>query len=269
MNNNEPGRWALWLSFPLAVLLAAASAGGLLLTSTYANETRIYAAQGVGNDAGNLAITVPVLAIAAMLALRGSAAARLVWMGALVYLIYDFIYYALDVHFNSMFLVYCAVLGFSFYALAGSLPSLPVAEIARRFGPRTPVRTTASVLLLMTLATVFHWLSETIPALLAGRAPQSVRDSGLLTNPATVLDLAFMAPASTIAASLLLRRKPLGLVLGPVLLTFLALGSLVLASMGLVMARRGFETGPALFVIALAIAAGSAVLLALSLREGR
>jgi hypothetical protein len=266
MNNTESGRWALWLSFPLAVLLAVASLGGLFLPSTYANETRIYAAQGVGNDAGNLVIVVPVLLVSAMLALRGSVAARLVWMGTLVDLVYDFIYYSLAVHFNSMFLVYCGVLGLSFYALAGSLPSLPIPEIARRYGSRAPVKTTATVLLLMTLGTVFHWLSETIPALLAGHAPQSVRDSGLLTNPAAVLDLAFMAPALMIAAILLLRRKPLGFVLGPVLLTFLALGSAVLASMGTVMALRGLETGRALIAIALGIAAASAVLLALCLR---
>src|SRR5208283_4460114 len=52
MNKGEPGRLALWLSFPLAVFLAAASLGGLFLSSTYAEETRLRAAQSVGNDAG-------------------------------------------------------------------------------------------------------------------------------------------------------------------------------------------------------------------------
>jgi len=71
-----------------------------------------------------------------------------------------------------------------------------------------------------------------------------------------------------IAAILLLRRKPLGFVLGPIVLTFLALSSLVLAPMGMAMARRGFEAGHALCAIGLGIAAGSGVLLALSLRRG-
>ncbi len=108
MNNNEPGRWALWLSFPLAVILAVASLGGILLGSTYAAETRMQAALSIGNDAGNLVVIVPVLMIAAILALRGSAAARLVWMGTLAYLVYDFLNYALAIHFNSMFLAYCS-----------------------------------------------------------------------------------------------------------------------------------------------------------------
>ncbi|MGB8062213.1 MAG: hypothetical protein WCF26_09985 [Candidatus Sulfotelmatobacter sp.] len=156
MNNIEPGRWALWLSFPLAVILAIASCGGLFLPSVYADETRRQTALSIGNDAGNLALIVPVLVLAAILALRGSCAARLVWMGALAYLVYDFLGYALAIHFNSMFLAYCGVLGLSFYALAGSLIALPTAEIAGRYGPRTPAKTAASVFLLMGVAIVFH-----------------------------------------------------------------------------------------------------------------
>jgi hypothetical protein len=267
MNLTEPGRWALWLSFPLAVILAVASLGGFLRPSTYAAETRMQAALGMGNDGGNLVVIVPVLTIAAILALRGSVAARLVWTGTLAYLVYDFLNYALAIHFNSMFLAYCVVLGLSFYALVGSLPALPTAEIARRFGPRTPVKTTAILLLLMSVVTILHWLRDIIPALLLGRVPQAVRDSGLSTEGVAALDLAFGTPAFMIAAILLLRRRPLGFVLGPVVLTFLVLSSLLLAPMGVAMARSGFETGYALCAIGSGIATGSAVVLAFSLRS--
>jgi len=72
-----------------------------------------------------------------------------------------------------------------------------------------------------------------------------------------------------IAAILLLRRKPLGFVLGPVLLTYLVLSGLGLVLMGMMVARRGFETGYTLGGIGLVIAAGSAVLLSLCLRENK
>lgn len=61
---------------------------------------------------------------------------------------YDSIGYSLAIHFNSMFLAYCSVLELSFYALAGSFMELPTAEIARRHGPRTPVKATVVMLLL-------------------------------------------------------------------------------------------------------------------------
>ena len=269
MHNSERRLWTLWLSFPLAVLLAAASLGGLLFSSVYSAERRLQAAQAAGNDAGNLVAIVPFLTIAAILALRGSITARLVWMGTLVYLIYVFLGYTFGLHFNVMFLAYCGILGLSFYALAGSLPDLPIAEIARRFGTRAPVKVTAVLLLLMTLGTAYHWLAEIVPALFADQAPQAVRDAGSFTEPVAVLDLAFGAPASMIAAILLLRHKPLGFVLGPVLLTFLFLSSLMLVPMGMAMDLRGFKAGYTLYAIALGIAAVSAVLLALSLRESK
>jgi hypothetical protein len=269
MNNSERRPWTFWLSFPLAVLLTAASLGGLLFSSVYSAETRLQAAQAAGNDAGNLAAVVPLLTITAILALRGSIAARLVWMGTLVYVIYVFLGYTFGLHFNVMFLAYCGILGLSFYALAGSLSPLPIAEIASRFGARAPVKVTAVLLLLMSLGTAYHWLAEIVPALLAGQVSQTVRDSGSLTEPIAVLDLAFGAPASMIAAILLLRRKPLGFVLGPVLLTFLFLSSLVLVPLGMAMDLRGFKAGYTLYAVALGIAAGSAVLLALWLRESQ
>lgn len=262
-------RWALWLSFPLAILVTVASLGGLFFASTYANETRLHAAQAAGIDAMNLAVIMPLLTIAAILTLRASMAARIVWTGTVVYLVYNFLYYAFAVHFNSMFLAYCGVLGLSVYALAGGLPALPISEIALRYGPRTPVKTTAAVLLTVGLGTIFHWLSEAVPAMLTRQVPQAVQESGLSTEPVAVLDRAFLAPASIAVAILLLRRNPLGFVFGPVLLGFLVLSGLGLAAMGTVMALRGFGPGYGLFGVSLGIAAGSAVLLALSLRVVR
>jgi len=269
MHDSARTPWALSLSFPLALLLAIASLGGIVFSHAYGAETQLHAAQTVGNDIGNLVAVVPVLVFATVFALRGSLAARLVWMGTIVYLIYVFLVYTFGLHFNGLFLVYCGILGLSFYALAGSLPALPIAEIARRFGTRAPVKVTAVLLLLISLGTAYHWLAEIVPALLAGQAPQTVRDSGSFTEPIVVLDLAFGAPASMLAAILLLRRKPLGFVFAPVLLTFLSLSSLVLVPVGVEMDLRGFHAGYALYVIALGIAAVSAVLLALSLRESK
>lgn len=269
LNNSEPDRWPLWLSFPIATFLAGASLGGLLFPFTYLEATRIRAAQCIGNDAGNLLIIAAVLIAAAIITLRGSVAARLVWMGTLVYLLYDCLGYSLPAHFNSMFLTYCGILGLSFYALMGGFLTLPIPEFTRRYGPSPRVKAAGGILLLLGLAIVFHWLAEIIPALLAGRVPQAVRDSGLLTEPVAVLDLAFGAPACVIAAILMLRRAPLGFALGPIVLTFLALSSLVLVQMGIATTLRGFETGSALSLIGLVIATCSSVLIAISLRGGR
>lgn len=269
MNKTEQGRLSLWLSFPIALLLTGTSLGGLFLPYTYSAETRLQAVQYAGNDAGNLFLIVPFLTFVAIMALRGSAAGRLVWMGTLVYLVYDFLGYAFAVHFNAMFLAYCAVLGLSFFVLEESFLSMPLQEVTRCCGPRTPTKIIATVLLVMGLGIVLHWMSAIIPAEFAGRAPQTVRESGLVTETTAVLDLAFGAPACLIVAILLFRHKPLGIVLGPIMLTFLGLSGLVLAPMGIAMARRGFVTGGGLCFIGLGIATGSTVLLAYCFRKDK
>jgi hypothetical protein len=267
MDNVRLRRRTLLLSFPLAALLAVASLGGLLIPSAYEGETRLRAAQAMGNDAGNLVLVLPVLLVAAFLARRGSMRALLVSAGTLAYLVYDFAGYAFDVRFNVMFLLYTGVLGLSAFALGASLLALPGEEIAHRHGSRTPVKTVATVLLLLAVATVLHWLVEAVPALLTGQPPQAVRASGHVTEPVAVLDLAFLAPVCFITAILLLRRRQFAFSLGPVLLAFLVLSSVVLVPMGIAMERFGLKAGYLFYGIALGLAAGGGVLLTLSLRE--
>jgi hypothetical protein len=266
MQTNKLGLPMLWLSLLLAALLAVTACGGLFWPATYARETRTYAAEGVGGDAFNLAVVLPVLIISAVLARRGAMAARLVWMGALVFLVYDFVFYTLAVHFNSLFLVYCAVWGLSFYLLAVSIPALPVAEIATAYGPRAPVTLTAIMFLWIVVSAGGHWLTESVPAVLSGGVPKSVVDQGLLTDPAAVLDLPLLLPGLVITAILLLRRRPLAFVLGPIFLALAILVSLMISAMMVIGNLRGFPLAYAPFLINVASSAACVVLLTLFLR---
>ena len=231
MNANETQRWSLYLSFPLAVVVVIAAWGGLFWPSVYARETAIWAAEGKGGDAVNLLVIVPVLLFSAVLALRRSPSAQLVWMGTLIFLAYNFLIYCMAVHFNSLFLVYCTVLGLSFYALAGSITSLRVSEIASHYGSPISARIMAPGLLLIALVFAAKWLREIIPALYSGHIPSSVTDAGLLTSPVHVLDLSLVLPGFVIAGIALARRRPVGIVLAPVLMVFAILMLIAIAGM--------------------------------------
>ena len=185
----------------------------------------------MGGDVVNLAVIVPVLLLSAGLAQRGSIAARLVWMGTLVFLLENFAVYAVAVHFNALFLAYCGILGGSFYALVGSLPSLSPAEVAGADGPRAPVKTTAAILCLIGLVFAALWLREIIPALISGRMPKSIVNAGLITNPIQVLDLSFVLPGLIVTAIQLLRRRAVAFVLAPVLMVFCILMTVAIAGM--------------------------------------
>jgi hypothetical protein len=253
---------ALWISVPLALLVAITAGAGLWWPPTYARESALWAAQGMGGDAVNLVVIVPVLLLTAGLAQRGSLRARLVWMGTLVFLLYNFAIYAVAVHFNALFLAYCGILGGSFYALLGSLPSLSPADVAGAYSPRAPVKTMAAVLCLIGLVFAALWLREIVPATISGQTPKSLADAGLITNPVHILDLSLVLPGLIVTAILLLRRRAVAFVLAPVLMVFCVLMTVAIAGMIVAMVRGNFAADYTMAAFFLAAAAGCAALLA-------
>jgi hypothetical protein len=268
MKAEGTGLVTVWVSFLLSVLVAVTGVTGLFWAPIYAREVPLWATEGRGGDAVNLVLVVPVLLVSAVGAYRGSVAARLVWVGSLLYLLYNFVIYTLAVHFNALFLVYCSVLGLSFYALLENLTSLPLAEIVQSFGQRTPVKHVALVFFLLASLAAAGWLREIVPALLAGHPPQSVSDVGLPTNPVHVLDLSFLSPGLVITAIMLLRRKAVAFALAPALLTFLVLMSVQLAGIVVAMDLKGFQASLVTASFFIALAAGFATLLWFYLRTG-
>src|ERR1700738_4571234 len=127
---------ALWLSVIDALLVLLASVSGIFLKSVYARETPSWAVQGIGQDIVNL-VAVMVLLIAAYFVNNGSVKAFLVWSGVLLYLLYAYVIYAFDIHFNSLFLVYVAIVGLSFYALVGSVRHLHLNDLRASFSATT------------------------------------------------------------------------------------------------------------------------------------
>jgi len=239
----------------LAALVALAALGGILLPSTYARETETWAAQGLGQDWVNLVVVVPWMALSGIWARRGSRRALLALGGGLVYLVYGFLAYAFAVHFNSLFLLYCAVLGVSSYALASLAGVLHGSDIPSWFAAeRVPVKLAGVTQIVVGVIFALVWLSEVVPALVRGAPPPSVVEAGLLTNPVHVLDLSLLLPGLMVSGTCLLRRRPLGLALSPRLLGFAALMVSAIGGMVVVMVLRRVAVQWALAVAFAAVA---------------
>ncbi len=220
----------LWLTFPIVILLAIATAGGLFVNGLY-RDNPYYVAQAIGQDFASLVIVLPTLLIAAFLASRGSARARLVWLGGLIYLVYTYVVAAFDTSFNSFFLVYVALLGCSLYALIGGLVTSNMPNIKEGFTEKTPVKAVSIYLAVLAVLFYFLWLSEIVPALLAGGIPQSIQENGTATNAVHVLDMAWILPAFAITAVSLWRKQALGYTLAGALLSYAVLLILAILSM--------------------------------------
>ncbi len=259
MNQNFPGsdRW-LWLTYPIAILMALAASVGLFGSGLYRDNPSLLA-QAIGQDLVTLFLALPALVMSAYLAGRGSIRARLVWFGMLVYVAYTYASYAFGIRWNPLFLSYVALLGCSAYALIGSLGSVDRAAIKAAFTTRTPIR--AVGIFLLVIAGVFYlmWLSEAVPASLAGTVPQSVQQDGTPTNVIHVLDMGLLLPGLAIAAVSLLRKRPLGYTLSAAFLVNLVFLAPAVLSMAVFQARAG-EPAPApmlvVFIALFGISAG-------------
>ena len=195
---------ALRRSVPIAALAMTASAAGVFLPSTYAAETRAWAAQASGQDMVNLFVVYPALLVLARRARRGSMPAYLCWTGLLGYSTYSYVLYAGYTRFSSWFPVYVAILGLSGWTLASATAPLRAQAVAAAFHDQRAARLAGTWLVAFGGFYSLVELAVVARAIVGGSAPQSAVVAGLPTDPVIMLDLAFVLPGM-VAAGLLLR----------------------------------------------------------------
>lgn len=263
------GHAAILGAFPLAALLAVASFAGLQSHAIYARETLNWRAQALGQDWVDLLLAVPWLVASAVAALRGSRTGVLLLAGGLAYSAYELMIYAFAVHYNALFLVYCAGLGISVWSFFGSVCSLPGAGARSWFTPPLPRRTAGSVLIAVGVLFALLWLAEILPALVRGTLPKSVEEAGVFTNPVQVIDLSVVLPAHIVAGVLLLRRHPLGAAAASVVLAFGVLMAASIAGMVVYMHASGVEPSLGVAWVMMGLSLGTGAVLVGLLRRLR
>ena len=216
------GVW-VWISIGAALLAIGGNIVGLSVPEIYGRLTAAFAVQAYAQDMANLALVAPAWLILAALTVRGSLRARLLWLGVLLFTVYNYVIYTVSVPFGPLFLVWIAVLGLSFYALLGGVLTSDHEEVAEFLRNRLASRVTGWVLLVVALLFAALWLSEDVPALLAGSTPPSLVELGIPTNTVHVLDLAFFLPGAVVCGLSLLKGRKVGYTLAPAFIVFLIL----------------------------------------------
>ncbi len=216
-------------SAALALVSGVAAVIGVLAPSLFHD-----AAVTVGNARGTaivtLAVALPTLVSAMLLAERGSMRASIVWLGALGYLAYNAVIFSFGVVFNPLFLLYVASLSLSVWSIVTLARGIDAGEVAARFTPRLPARSIAAYLLVTTIAFAGLWLADVVPAMMTNGVPASLHGTRFITNPIQVLDFSFTLPLSALAGVWLWRRRPLGYLLAGVLLVALTIESASIAT---------------------------------------
>lgn len=242
----------LRLSLLIVLLAVPVHLVGLLAPQIY-RDPAVLLPQNLGTDVVTLVVGIPLLGIAAGALRVGSLRARLLWLGALGYLVYAYGMYALAVRWNPLFLAYLTLFSLSFFSLVIGLLGTDAAAIRDGVKGRAPVRAVATYLITIAVLVSALWLAEEVGALLRGAVPASVVQFETPTNIVHVFDLALVLPAMVIAAVLLLRDRPWGYVLAGLLLVKASTIGLWVAVMIWFSARAGIGTPPAYTVLFVAL----------------
>lgn len=229
----------LWLSVAAAILAVAGSVIGISDRQIYAALTPVFLPQALAQDIANLLIVAPLWLVCAILALRGSLRAYLVWLGVLLFTAYNYVIYTFSIPFGPLFLLWVAVLGMCIYAVIGGIVTIDHRAVAARFTSPRAVKVAAWILIITAILFGLLWLSEDVPALLSGTLPQSVIDMALPTNPVHILDLAFFLPAVIATGVLLLKHRAIAYTLAPSLIAFLILTGVPILLTPVVQVARG------------------------------
>ena len=195
----------------VAVIMAAASAAGLIVPGIYHEDAWALAALR-GGDLVTLVVATPALVVGVLTAARGSIRGVLVWAAVLAYNIYNFAYYSFGATFNDLFLAHIALLGLSTWGLVFLLVSVDPRPLHRRLS--TGVRVgTATVLSFVAVGLTALWGGVIVRQAVTGQLPEDA------ANPAQMhlvyaIDLGVFVPMLVVAAWLLWRRHPWGIVAG-------------------------------------------------------
>lgn len=256
---NHSFKTAFALSALISILASIASIGGLALPGLYRDSDFIKNAW-LANDWVTLAVATPALIVAMRLALRNSWRAQLVWMGLLLYMLYNFAFYLFGAAFNEFFLLYVALFTLSMYALIFGLPRLDIPAISNSFSEKTPVRWIGVFLLFLALPLLF---------VEGGMCVRFIRTGEVPPTPSLIfaLDMVFVIPGTILAAAWLWQHRPWGYVLAAMMLVKGATYGLVLSAAALLLVLKNAPEQDALLPFYLFVFVGSTIACTVLLRH--
>ena len=201
------------LSGIIGILAFVASVGGLLLDNLYQDNLLVISGW-YGNDLVTLLVAVPLLFVSLFLAMGGSQRARLIWLGTLAYVLYNYAFYLFGSALNRFFLIYAALFTLSIFALIFGLKTLDVKGLARHFSCNAPVRWIAGYMFFTALFLGGFWITLSLNYVFTNKIPQIVVAVDSQTNLIAALDLSLVVSFGLLGAIWLWQHQPWGYVLG-------------------------------------------------------
>ena len=138
--------WLTGASVLIAVLMSAASLSGIFLAEALYPEAELRRSF-LSNDVVNLGLGLPILLGSVVLVRKGNWFGGLFWPGALLYVAYNYIAYAVAMPFTWQFVLYLALVLLSGLTVYRLLASLDVETIRQGLQGKVAERFSASILI--------------------------------------------------------------------------------------------------------------------------
>lgn len=180
----------------------------------YAKDSVAAAAQAIAQDWVTVFLGVPLLILSCWLASRKSLRARMLFAGTLAYFLYTYMSYSFLCTYNSLFLVYVALMSLGFFTFVLMMLSFDMRLLQEAFSENLPVKTIGTTIIVFICAIALMWLGRIVPPLMTGGTPLGLEHYTTLVIQ--VMDLGLVIPVSILGGVLLMRRKPAGLLLSAV-----------------------------------------------------
>ena len=229
-------------SLLVAALTAVGSFAGLLATDTV-YPTAAVAHAFLPNDAVTLLLGLPILLLALWQARRGSLLGLLVWPGALLYGLYNYVIYLFGAPQTIFYPLYLLIVTLSLYTLIALVAAMDAPVIKEQLHGRVPTRLAGGALTGLGVLFALRALGVLVAAWL-NRTALPAPELGL-----TVADT-LLAAAWVLGGLLLWRQMPLGYVSGAGLLFS---GSMLFIGLAVLLVLQPLLSGVPLPVVDIAV----------------
>ena len=182
----------------------------------YKNDSISIAAQGKASDLVTIVLGIPLLLISFYYANKGSFRGKIILTGTLGYFLYTFMSYTFLWMYNQFFIIYVMLMSLSLFAFILALMSFDMENIDSNFNEELPVKFLGGFQIFLGFAIGMLWLGKIVPSIFNGAVPVGLEHYTTLVIQG--MDLGIVVPAEILSGILLIKRKPFGYLLSPVLI---------------------------------------------------
>lgn len=254
MKNQTSLKWLIPVIFVLALIAAAAGLfyntpgkpfsyinhrGEIVMINghgLYYYDTISTVAQMQGNDLITLVVGLPLLAISAWLAFRGSLRGRLLLTGTMGFFLYTYMSMSMLTAYNSFFLIYVTLFALGLYAFILCMLSFDLSDLPLHFSAQLPRGWIAGLMFIIGGFLLLAWIGRIVPEMLGKQNPALENTT---TRVIQAMDLALIVPLAILSGMLLLRHSAWGYLLASVALMKGVTMGLAVSTMSINMALAG------------------------------